>query len=248
MNPVTSGPTGGHCALKVSGLGVVLSSFTLQPVSFDVAAGEIVGFLGDNGAGKTTTLRLIMGLTRPDRGSAMVGSFDHVLDEPAFKARVGFVPEQIHFYAKMQVGGLLEFVSGFYDRWDEQYCRDLLERFHLASTKRIEELSKGMQTKLALVVALAHRPDILLLDEPTSGLDPTSRLALLRLLDEAAHRDGCGVLISSHDIAEVDRLADRIIIIHAGAIRLNERVADLRAECTPVTAWSLENVFMGAIQ
>jgi ABC-2 type transport system ATP-binding protein len=245
---VTSGPSAGRCALKVSGLGVALSSFTLQPISFDVAPGEIVGFLGENGAGKTTTLRLIMGLTRPDRGSAAVGAFHHVLDERGFKARVGFVPEQIYFYAKMRVGALLKFAGGFYDRWDERYCGDLLQRFRLAPTRRIEELSKGMQTKLALVVALAHRPDILLLDEPTAGLDPTSRLALLRLLDEAAHRDGCGVLVSSHDIAEIDRIADRIIIIHAGAIRLDERVIDLRAECRPATAWSLENVFLGAIQ
>ena len=235
-------------ALVLTGLGVTFRGFRLQPVSFEIRPGEIVGFLGENGAGKTTTLRLIMGLTRADCGSASVASLDHVRDERAFKMRVGFVAEQPHFYGRMRVGALLDFVSAFYDSWDARYCAELLESFQLSPGKRIEELSKGMRTKLALVAALAHRPEVLLLDEPASGLDPTGRLTLWRVLEEAAHRHRCGVLISSHEIAEIQRLVDRVIIIHAGAIRLDARVAHLQADARPADPWSLERVFLEAIQ
>lgn len=234
-------------SLEVEGLRVRFPDFTLQDVSFRVPPGSIVGFLGENGAGKTTTLRLVMGLLRKEAGGARIAGHDHVLEEKAFKRRVAFVDEETHFYARMSVGRLLDFVSGFYADWDARRCDELLARFQLSRTQRAGALSKGMKTKLRLILALAHRPDVLLLDEPTSGLDPRARVELFELL-EAVRAEGRGVLFSSHQVQEVERLADRVLVIDKGRILVDESLAALRARARDGEAWSLERFFLETTQ
>jgi ABC-2 type transport system ATP-binding protein len=230
--------------LRVEGLSTRFSGFHLQGITFDVKPGEIVGLLGENGAGKTTTLRLIMGMLRKDAGGAHLGDLDHLRDEKAFKRRVGYVSEESFFYRSMSVARLLAFVAGFFPDWDAAACAALLGRLGLDPARRVGELSKGMRTKLALVVALARRPDVLILDEPTSGLDPRSRVQLFEILERSARAEGCAVLLSSHIVEEIDRTADRVVILAHGRVVVDERLPDLRALANSDREWSLERYFL----
>lgn len=229
--------------LVVDGLSARIGRFAVKDVSFRLEPGEVLGLIGENGAGKTTTLRLVMGMIRKDGGSVRLGSLDHLTDEKAFKRRVGFVNEESFFYAKMTVRDHLRFTAGFYPDWDEARAADLLARFELRPDARAEELSKGMKTKLGLVLALAHRPDVLLLDEPTSGLDPRSRADLIGLLGRSAHEEGCAVLFSSHYLDEVERIADGVLVLAHGEVRAAERMAAIQARAAerPLERFLLED-------
>jgi ABC-2 type transport system ATP-binding protein len=229
-------------ALRIEGLGIRFQGFALKGVSFTVPPGEIVAFLGENGAGKSTTLKLVMGMLREDAGTVHIGSFEHRVHEKDFKQRIGFVDEEPHFYASMSIGQLLDFAAPFYARWDERLCGDLLGQMSLSRDQIASKLSKGMKTKLALVIALAHHPDVLLLDEPSAGLDPRSRVVLFDLL-RAVRAEGRGVLFSTHNVDEVEPLADRVLIIHRGAVLTDESIAKLR-ERAQDPSWTLERDFL----
>src|SRR5688572_18198208 len=149
----------GH-ATAVSGLDLV------------VPRGKVLGLLGPNGAGKSTTLRMLMGLLRPTSGSVQVLGLDVFRWPSRVKQRLGYVPETPHIYRWMTVGEVVLFARELYDTWNDEQCGSLLDRFQLPSGKRVRQLSKGMQAKLSLLVALAHEPELLVLDEPLSGLDP----------------------------------------------------------------------------
>jgi ABC-2 type transport system ATP-binding protein len=231
-------------ALVVDGLRVDLPGFTIGPVSFTVPPGTIIGFLGENGAGKTTTLKLIMGMLRKSGGSTRIGALDHRRDEAAFKRRLGFVSEETYLYAAMTIGETVDFVARFHDDWDGRYADRLLRELGLHPAMIAGTLSKGMRTKLSLVLALSHHPSVLLLDEPTSGLDPRMRVEVLQLLERAAHQRGCGVLFSTHSVEEVERIADRVLILRRGAIVADGELATLRA--SRGASWSLEQFFLRA--
>ncbi len=234
-----------HESLKVENLAVRFSGFSLRNVSFEVRPGTIVGFLGENGAGKSTTLKLIMGMIRKESGTARIGSRDHRQDEKAFKRRLGFVDEECFFYSKMRVGRLIDFVAGFYDEWNAAYCDELLRRLGLTKDAYAGRLSKGTKAKLGIVLALAHRPDVLLLDEPSAGLDPRSRVELFELLREV-RADGRGLLFSTHNVDEVERLADTILVIHQGAIIFDGHLDELRRKAG--ADWSLEHFFLDLVK
>jgi ABC-2 type transport system ATP-binding protein len=243
MQPVSSAHDAAK-ALEVDGLYVSFGCFALEPLRFTVSPGTIVGFLGENGAGKTTTLKLIMSMLRKNGGTARIGTLDHVREERAFKRRLGFVSEETYFYAKMSVGEIIELISRFHERWDGAYCDRLLGELGLERDMPAGKLSKGMRTKLSLVLALSHRPGILLLDEPTSGLDPRMRVEVLQALDHAAHQEGCGVLFSTHNVEEVDRIADRVLILRRGALTVDQPLARLRSDGG--SSFSLEQYFLRA--
>lgn len=231
-------------ALVVDGLRVDLPGFALGPISFTVPPETAVGFLGENGAGKTTTLRLIMSMLRKTGGTARIGGWDHRRDEAAFKRQLGFVSEETYFYAAMTVGETVDLVARFHEEWDHAYAERLLRELRLGRAMMAGKLSKGMRTKLGLVLALSHHPSVLLLDEPTSGLDPRMRVEVLRLLDEAAHEHGVGVLFSTHTVEEVERIADRVLILRGGAVAADCTLASLQKSAGPAT--SLEAFLLGA--
>ncbi|MBS4020940.1 MAG: ABC transporter ATP-binding protein [Dethiobacter sp.] len=148
-------------------------------VSLSVPAGSIFGFLGPNGAGKTTTIKIMLGLLRPDSGSVRVLGHDILKDAVTVRGQIGYVAEIQQMYGYMTVNEILAFCRPFYRRWDTQLIEKYLTFFKLPSNEKIKNLSKGMRTQLALVLALVPAPELLILDEPTSGLDTINRQEFL---------------------------------------------------------------------
>lgn len=195
-------------------------------LDFTVGAGEIFGFLGPNGAGKTTTIRLLMGTLRPGAGEARIYGLDCWRDAPAVKARVGFLPGEIHLYEKMTGAAFLDFFAAFRGR-PAPRRDEFAERLQLDLAPRIRHLSKGNRQKLAVAQALMHDAPVLILDEPSSGLDPLMQVELVEILREEQQR-GKTIFLSSHMLPEVERIAQRIAIIREGRIVAIEDVERLR--------------------
>lgn len=232
--------------LIVDHLSARLDNFQLDDISFSIEPGQITALLGHNGAGKTTTLRLIMGIVRKDFGQVSLGRFGHLRNEKEFKRRIGFVPEESVFYSGMTVAEFVAFAARFYSDWNNALSQHLLQTLDLQEDKKLGQLSKGMRSKVGLLVALSHEPSVLLLDEPTSGLDPRARIATLKLLQQAAHEDGRGVLFATHNLHEVDEIADRVIVLDRGRILADQSLAVLR--CKTGAAWSLERYYLEMVQ
>ncbi|MBN1417362.1 MAG: ABC transporter ATP-binding protein [Planctomycetes bacterium] len=205
----------------------------IEDLALRVERGEIFGFLGPNGAGKTTTIRLLMAFIRPTSGTARVLGLDPRRDEVAVRARVGYMPGEGQLPGGATGVGLLRRLSHITPRTDPALRARLLERLDLDPTRRIRAMSHGMKRKLLAVQALAHRPELIILDEPTQGMDPLARRELEETVKEA--RDGgATVFLSSHDLAEVERICDRVGIVRAGRLVLVESVAAIRARTDKV--------------
>lgn len=176
-----------------------------------VAAGRITGFLGRNGAGKSTTIKMVLGISRPSSGTGVVlgHRIDHAQQSRESRQHVAYVAEDKQTYAYMTVSEMIVFTRSFYDDWSVDIEQRFLKQFELPSQRKVKALSKGMRTKLALLLALARRPKLLILDEPSEGLDPVSIEELLQALVAAA-ADGTTIFFSSHQIAEVERVADDV--------------------------------------
>jgi ABC-2 type transport system ATP-binding protein len=207
-------------AIQIRALEKHFRRFHLGPLDLTVPEGAVYGLIGPNGAGKTTTLDLILGLGREDAGSIKVLGLDHRLDEVAMKQQVGYASPDVLFHAWGKVGKLLQFVRGFYPSWDDDYCRQLLSALNLELDERIKALSFGGRVKLGLVVALAWRPKLLILDEPTAGLDAVSKKQIFSELLSAVQDEERTVLISSHNLADLERFADHIGMIKDGKLLL----------------------------
>ncbi len=217
MNTATQATT--EAAIQIRGLRKHYPGFDLGPFDLDVPRGSIFGFVGPNGAGKSTTIDLMFGMGRSDAGTIRMLGLDAAADEVAVKARAAYVGPELEYASWGKIGKAIRFVRGFYpESWDDGYCEELLERFKLNANDKIATLSYGSRTKLALVMALARRPELLVLDEPTTGLDAIAKrelfAALLELVEDAAHT----ILISSHNLADLERFADHVAIINDGLI------------------------------
>ena len=202
----------------------------LRGLSLQVPSGSIYGFLGRNGAGKTTTIKILLGLCRPTSGSARV--FGLAADDPeasvAIRRRVAFVSEEKDLYDYMTVGEMIAFTRPFYPRWRDDREQHLLGRFELPRDRKVKGLSRGMRTKLALLLALGRGAELLILDEPTSGLDPAMTDEVLQALVAHVTGEQMTVFFSSHQIAEVDQIADQIAIIDRGQAVVSGSLDDLR--------------------
>ncbi len=205
------------------------STLALRDLDLSVEPGEVFGYLGPNGAGKTTTLRLLMGLLRPTSGHARVLGLDAWRDSVRVHRDVGYLSGEPAFYKHMTGAQHLEYFAHLNGHGDTTWGRSLSARLDLDLSRQATALSKGNRQKLAVVLALVNRPRLLLLDEPTSGLDPLVQQEFQALLRE--HTDAGGsVLLSSHVLAEVQRLADRIGVVRAGRLIAVERLESLRAK------------------
>jgi ABC-2 type transport system ATP-binding protein len=197
---------------------------------FEVPRGRITGFLGRNGAGKSTTLKMLLGILAPTAGRARVlgRRSDDAREAVELRRRVAYVAEDKGLYAYMTVGELIRFTRSFYDDWHAPHEARLLEQYRLPLDRRVKALSKGMRTKLALLLALARRPELLILDEPTEGLDPA---AIEELLAELTGRnaEGTTVFFSSHQLADVERIADDVVMLDRGKVVLDASMDDVRA-------------------
>ncbi len=190
----------------------------LRGLTLQVPAGSICGFLGRNGAGKTTTLKILLGMARPTSGDARV--FGLPAESPQasveIRRRTGFVSEEKDLYGYMTVEEMVRFTAAFFPRWRADLQQRYLPKFELPPERKVKALSRGMRTKLALLLALCRGAELLLLDEPTSGLDPAMAEEVLQALVAEVGDGGMTVLFSSHQIAEVDQIADRVVIIDRG--------------------------------
>jgi ABC-2 type transport system ATP-binding protein len=202
--------------------------FAVRGVSLTVPRGSVYGLLGPNGAGKTTTVHLVLGLLRPDAGEVEVLGVDAVRHPEAARARVGYVPERPTVADWMSVAEAMRHHAVFHPRWDPRYAEELRARLALPPRRRVRELSKGEAGRLSFVLALAHRPELLVLDEPTDGLDPVARRELLELLLEYVADAGATVLVSSHLVHELERFADWIGVMSDGALVSEAPMESLR--------------------
>ncbi len=218
----------GSAAIRLEGLSKRFGALVaVDELSLSVPRGQTFGLLGVNGAGKSTTFRMMMGLQSIDAGTARVLDFDVSRDPDLMKQHVGYVPERPCAYPWMRVGEVIRFCRPLYARWNDGLCQQMFELFELEERMLVRHLSKGMATKLHLLLALAHEPEVLLLDEPLAGLDALVREEFLEgVLRGVAERD-CTVVFSSHQIDDVQRLADRVGIIHAGRLLVEDAVDSL---------------------
>lgn len=209
------------------------SFVALDDVSFSGKAGQVIALLGENGAGKTTSIKILLGLLDPDQGAARVQGMASRVDGAEIRRRVGYVPDRPALYDWMTVQEAGWFAAGFYPLGYEERYRQLIQQYGLPLDRPIKSLSKGMQSKVSLAVALAHEPQLLVLDEPTSGLDPLVRREFLEsMVDVAA--TGRTVLLSSHQIVEVERVADTVMILRRGKLVIAERLEVLKSRVREV--------------
>jgi ABC-2 type transport system ATP-binding protein len=197
-------------------------------IDLEVPAGIILGLLGDNGAGKTTTLQMLLGLLRRSRGELQVLGHDPARAGPHLRSQIGYVPEDRRLYRHLRLERMLRYAASFHDRWDREVEASLLERFALDRRQKIGMLSRGGLARLYLVLALTPRPRLLVLDEATGGIDAIARRDILAsLLDLVAGGDTT-IIFASHTISDLERVADRIVIMHAGRILRDEPLEDLK--------------------
>jgi ABC-2 type transport system ATP-binding protein len=197
-------------------------------VDLNVREGEIYGFLGVNGAGKTTTIRMLMGIIKPDAGVIEMLGQSARRTTLRQKQSIGYVSQEQTFYSWMTARELGRFVGGFYPTWDAGEFDRLLRVLDVPASRKTSQLSGGTRVKLALALALAPRPALLILDEPTSGLDPVARREFLEIIQRQARDHGRSTLFSSHIVGEVERVADRVGIIHQGRMRYEGDLQTLR--------------------
>lgn len=194
-----------------------------------VPTGAVLALLGPNGAGKSTTLKLLMNLIEPTAGSAQVLGVDSRRLGERERAQIGYVSENQQLPLWMTVRQLLDYCRPFYPTWDRELESRLLRQFDLPAERKLKHLSRGMLMKAALLSSLAYRPKLLVLDEPFSGLDPVVRDDFIRGVLEVSATGDWTVVVSSHDIEEVERLADHVAMLDAGRLRLSERTESLQA-------------------
>ncbi len=201
----------------------------LQNVTLRVGRGQVFGLVGENGAGKTTLIQHILGAYKARTGHVRVFGIDPVYDPTAVLSRIGYLSEDRDLPLWMRVAELMRYMRAFYSNWDEAYAERLREEFALPVAARIKNLSRGEKARAGLLVALAHRPELLLLDEPSSGLDAIARQDILGAVVRSVAEEGRTVVFSSHLLDEVERVADHVAMLHHGRLILDMPMEDLKA-------------------
>jgi len=201
----------------------------VDDLSLRVAPGSTFGLIGPNGAGKTTTIKMLMGVLTPTLGLARALGIDAEVEPLTLKQRVGYVPEAHHMDRWMRVREVVAFCRSLYVSWNEDTCREMLDRFELDESKKVKQLSKGMLVKLSLVLAVSHEPELLVLDEPMAGLDPLAREEFLDGVLRTICERGQTVLFSTHSLDDVQRLADTVGILHGGRLLVHRNIEELLA-------------------
>ena len=193
----------------------------LARVSLSMPRGAVYGLVGANGAGKTTLIKHILGLLRAESGMVRVFGLDPVADPVAVLSRIGYLSEENDLPGWMRVDELIRYSRAFYPAWDDRYAEELRHAFALDPTAKIKNLSRGQKARVGLLIALAHRPELLVLDEPSSGLDPIVRRDILGAVIRTIAHEGRTVLFSSHLLEEVEQVADHVTMISRGRILLS---------------------------
>lgn len=221
---------GARYAVRTSELGKRYGeTVALRGIDLMVPEGAVYVLVGPNGAGKTTALKILLDLARADRGVAEVLGLDPRESGPQVRAQVGYVPEaQKWEHGWMRVRRLLDHHARYYPTWDREYAARLASRLDLEPTRPYGKLSKGQARRVQIVLALAHRPPLLILDEPTDGLDPVARETTLSALADHMAENPATLLISTHLVHETERLADHMGVLRDGELRIQLSTAELQ--------------------
>ncbi len=201
-------------AIKTAGLTKDYGDFTLNGVDLALPGGTIMGLIGENGAGKSTLIKCLLGITRPTAGKV------ELLGRPTAQAlgEVGYVPDACPFSAALRVEQIGKILAGMFPTWDNGLWKAYIEEFELPPKRKVKDLSRGMQMKLSIAAALAHRPKLLILDEATAGLDPVVRDEILdKFLDFISDEDHA-ILISSHITSDLEKVCDYVTYLHKGQV------------------------------
>ncbi|MEJ7594083.1 MAG: ABC transporter ATP-binding protein [Planctomycetaceae bacterium] len=204
------------------------SKIALNDLSLIVPRGGVFGLIGGNGAGKTTLIRHILGMLKAQSGSVRVFGLDPIDNPVGVLGRIGYLSEDRDLPNWMRVHELMRYTQAFYPNWDTKYAEELREAFDLDPKARVKTLSRGQRARAGLLVSLAHRPELLVLDEPSSGLDPIVRRDILGAIIRTIADEGRTVFFSSHLLDEVERVADRVAIIHQGRIMLTTSMDEIK--------------------
>ncbi|OGQ16826.1 MAG: ABC transporter ATP-binding protein [Deltaproteobacteria bacterium RBG_16_71_12] len=207
----------------------------LDAVNLAVQPGTVHGLVGENGAGKTTLIRHVLGLLKARIGTVRVFGRDPVEEPVAVLSRIGYLSEENDLPGWMRVDELIRYTRAFHQGWDDAYAEELRQAFALDPAAKIKGLSKGQKARAGLLVALAHRPDLLVLDEPSSGLDPIVRRDILGAIIRTVAQEGRTVLFSSHLLEEVEQVADHVTMIHHGKVVLSAPLDDIKGSHRCVT-------------
>ena len=199
-----------------------------EDLSLALEKGKVHGLLGRNGEGKTTLIRIITGVIPADRGEVIHEGRAVRFGDAAYKRDIGYIPEDPFFFGGMKVGELLAFNAAFYPRWDGARAEDHLRMFGLDRSAKVRTLSRGMKLKLGFAVALAARPGLLILDDPTSGIDVPTRQDFLRDVIRELADAGTTVLFATHMVHELERIVERLFILHGGRLVLDEDYETVR--------------------
>ena len=191
-------------------------TFRLDRVDLSVPKGSIVGLIGENGAGKTTLIKGMLGLVHPEEGEVLIFGKDAKTSMKEIKTNIGVVLDGSFFMELLKVQAIDTVMKGIYDKWDTALFYDYLQRFGIDPSKKIKELSKGMQKKLEILTALSHHPKLLILDEPTSGLDPVVRNEILDIFQDFILDEECSILLSTHITSDLEHIADYLAFIDNG--------------------------------
>jgi ABC-2 type transport system ATP-binding protein len=216
-------------------------TYALRELDLQVPAGSVYLLVGPNGAGKSTTIKILMDLLQATSGIATVFHLETQARSATVRANIGYVPERLDWgYGWMRVGRLLEHHASYYPHWDSEYAPRLVREFDVRLDQRMSTLSKGQGRRVHLLMALAHRPPLLILDEPTDGLDPVMRDDTIRVLVEHLSDTPTTVFLSTHHVSEVEALADHVGVLSTGELRAQLPLATLlqgmrryRAEIPP---------------
>lgn len=204
------------------------SYYAINKLNLAMVQGNIYALLGPNGAGKTTTIKLISGIIRPTSGQSFINGADSQQLTPAHWQQIGYVSENQRLYNWMKIGEIIAFTSGLYDNWDRAFEKFLRKKLSLNYDLKIRHCSRGETVKLKLLLALSFHPKILILDEPFSGLDMVTQEEFIESLLEITGQQEWSVFLASHNLYEVEKLADHVAIIDHGALMINESLDDLQ--------------------
>jgi ABC-2 type transport system ATP-binding protein len=200
----------------------------LEGITLSIPQGAVLGLIGRNGAGKSTLIRILLGLMRPDGGKSRVYGCDSLELDDTVKERLAYVPQQPESFQWMKVGEMLDFIRGFYPKWDAAYVDAMLHRVAISRGAKLAELSPGERQSIALIRALATQPELLVLDEPAAALDPAARRELMREIARRAGDSGTTVLFSTHIVTDLERVASHVALLHHGRLLLDAPLDDIK--------------------
>jgi ABC-2 type transport system ATP-binding protein len=219
----------------------------LEAIDLELPPGSALALIGRNGAGKSTLLRILMGFFPPSRGEAKIFGIRIGALTESDRAAIGYVADNQELPDGMTIAEYLAFLRPLYPRWDDAFCRKLLDLFDLPLDRKIRNLSRGQRVKAAFTGALSFHPRLLLMDEPFGGLDPAVRDEVLDALFELMNREEWSILVSSHEIDEVERLADLVVILDEGKAVVREEKDTLLSRCRSVSLHSSASIEAAAL-